>query len=160
VSAQIPRTWAARVRRWGRRYDPPPSAFGASAGLSAATPARSAAGVMSARSTPAAPPSRAVSRTPSPSPKGPTLLGPSDSNGLSNMLDQYCDSRGYSRAFLTRQPTGPAAATGNWACGGRDRRRPPSTIDMNGACRGAYSGDVFANYLSPDDAFSWRCYRR
>jgi hypothetical protein len=87
----------------------------------------------------------------------PTLLGPSDSNGLSTMLSRYCGQRGYSSAFPSRQPTGPGAATNNWACW--DRRRPPSTIDMNDACRSAYSGNVFANYLNPDNAFSWRCYR-
>lgn len=114
----------------------------------------------------ARPTPKATSRTPRRTPAAPTiratrpvsapvLLGPGGDGELWSMLNRYCAEVHDIRLAQLRYGRSPAE--NNWEC----RRRSRSIlIDMTAACRHIYVSTAYARYGNPDDAFSWRCYRR
>ncbi|MDG4791026.1 hypothetical protein O7626_34840 [Micromonospora sp. WMMD1102] len=88
---------------------------------------------------------------PPPPPPQPVLLGPDGRDGLTRMMDRYCDDHVGASWADTR-------GDGGWEC---ERLLLPSrTVDIDRACRDTYGDDAFAQNPDARDPFGWRCFRR
>lgn len=84
--------------------------------------------------------------------------GASADRGIGGVdLDARCRDLDFERVVLEGPVYGPGAAY-RWRCESGTTR---VGIDVDAACRWEYArDDVYSRAVDPNDAFSWRCYRR
>ncbi|GFJ93060.1 hypothetical protein Prum_067020 [Phytohabitans rumicis] len=91
-------------------------------------------------------------RTTAAPPREPVLLGPSDSGQLWGITDAWCKQRDRDSYVQPGQQ-----GDGRWWC--FRWGVPPTTVDMNAACRIRYGSSAFAQTSNGRDPNAWRCYR-